>query len=274
MYYNRLHQEKDWEALLLGEHARDRQASTCAVLPPSVSIMKPTKEGENLESEGGCTAQELALIAQGVQRNMYDKTRCPSCDQTMQQEAAYRCRKCTLTHHVRCMGQHTAVGHRTWTYKNLCYICNMATTLRSEKQKDRDSSDTAACTSRNIQHRDWAAGQTGPEGHQHHSSTGQQQQKRQADTDLGGEPKRRFGAVAGRQPGDVREGTGEHPTDREDEDSTKDREGEREVSQAVEGADQRSSRTEVAASGRHVEQHLGQPGQQPDIIIDIMGVCL
>jgi integrase len=60
-YYARLHQEKDWEGLL-GGHAKDRQATACAVLPPSVPQAKPTEEGESWGSKGGSTAQGVACL--------------------------------------------------------------------------------------------------------------------------------------------------------------------------------------------------------------------
>ena len=72
--YNRLHQQTDWEAHLLGGHALARQAAACAVLPLSVPLANPTEEGESRGSKGESTAQEAALIAHGVLRHLYDST--------------------------------------------------------------------------------------------------------------------------------------------------------------------------------------------------------
>jgi len=124
-YYNRLHQEVDWEEILLGEHETDRQASTCAVLPPSFSITKPTEEGESLENKGGCTAQELALIAQGIQRDLFEQVTCPECKHQIHSEAAYRCEYCLGLYHVRCLVRNTEKSRDI--YRKNCKSCKNIT---------------------------------------------------------------------------------------------------------------------------------------------------
>ena len=103
MYYSRLHQQVDWQAHLMGGHASERQEAACAVLSPSAPQADPTKEGESGGDGGESTAQVAALRAHGVLRPLYDTTKCPSCNLTMQKEAAYRCRRCGSMSHVRCM---------------------------------------------------------------------------------------------------------------------------------------------------------------------------
>ena len=142
VYYNRLHQQIDWETHLLGGHAEGRHDSAaCAVLPPSAPQADPTKEGESWGDKGESTAQAAALAAQGVLRALYDSTHCPSCTLPMQKEAAYKCTKCRSIYHVRCMGHYASVGNRQLRYGTMCFLCTMASTLKPNPPHDMHAHD-------------------------------------------------------------------------------------------------------------------------------------
>ena len=140
IYYNRLHQQTDWEAHLLGGHALARQAAACAVLPLSVPLANPTEEGESRGSKGESTAQEAALIAHGVLRPLYDSTECPACGHMMQLEAAYKCSKCQKIYHVRCMGHSASVGSRHIQYGIMCFLCNFPVATTGNRQGKHSTS--------------------------------------------------------------------------------------------------------------------------------------
>ena len=53
-YYNRLHQTRDWEALMQGEHDGTRQSCDVSAPPTSSPEAEPTKEAEARETRGGC----------------------------------------------------------------------------------------------------------------------------------------------------------------------------------------------------------------------------
>jgi hypothetical protein len=126
-YYNRLHQTKDWERLLEGEHASVRHSADRAVLPSSASLSEPDEGRGNREDKRASTARAAELDALGVRRPLYDSALCKSCLLPMAGEAAYRCQKCRNLHHVRCMGHHASVGDRQLQYTDRCFLCALAT---------------------------------------------------------------------------------------------------------------------------------------------------
>ena len=137
VYYNRLHQTKDWERLLEGEHDVVRHSADRAVLPSSASLSEPDEGRGNREDKRASTARAAELDALGVRRPLYDSRRCTSCSLPMTGEAAYRCQKCRCMHHVRCMGHHASVGDRQLQYTNLCFLCAMANTVHIAQPSDR-----------------------------------------------------------------------------------------------------------------------------------------
>ena len=125
MYYNRLHQANDWEALLQGEHVSGRHPTACAVLPPSVSLNGPDEGRGSGETQGESTAQVVALTALGVIRPLYGVRSCPTCGLPTDSEASYVCQSCQSLYHVRCMGHFASVGDRQMKYKTSCFLCSL-----------------------------------------------------------------------------------------------------------------------------------------------------
>ena len=125
LYYNRLHQAHDWEALLQGEHVSGRQPTACAVLPPSCPPSGPDEGRGSGGNKEESTAQVVALTALGVLRPLYGSLPCPSCGLPTESEAAYRCCECQSVYHVRCMGHFSGVGARQYKYKTTCYLCSL-----------------------------------------------------------------------------------------------------------------------------------------------------
>ena len=58
MYDDRLHQVRDWEALLQGENDGKRHSLASAVLSPTASGAEPTEEGGSRDDERDSTALE------------------------------------------------------------------------------------------------------------------------------------------------------------------------------------------------------------------------
>ena len=129
-YYNRLHQQTDWEAHL-GENAAGRRALTCVVLGLTPSLPKTTKEVERREGEAHSTTQIDALRAQSVLRPLHAEVQCPSCGENKVSEAAYQCTTCKSTYHVRCMGPKLE-SSKNLVFKTTCYPCTMATQSPSQ----------------------------------------------------------------------------------------------------------------------------------------------
>jgi len=125
-YYNRLHQTKDWQKLLLGEHDACRHSAACAVLDPSASQANPTEEGGSWEAQGRAHAQAAALSARGVLRPLYDAAECPSCGYGVQSEAAYACTACGKRYHVRCLGTKASKPPaRQQAFLTTCFLCSV-----------------------------------------------------------------------------------------------------------------------------------------------------
>ena len=140
-YYNRLHQQQDWETLLvqkkhpsafyhfMGGPAGGRQTGLSAVLPLPPSLPETTEEVDRGEGKGASTAHKSVLNAHGVLRPLYDTMACPTCSDRMNHEAAYRCQKCRNIFHTRCMASHAAVGGRKTRTSTQCFLCAMAASL-------------------------------------------------------------------------------------------------------------------------------------------------
>ena len=125
-YYNRLHQTRDWQKLLHGEHDACRHSAACAVLDPSASQANPTEEGGSWEDQGRAHAQAAALSARGVLRPLYDAAVCPACGFGMQSEAAYACMSCDKRYHVRCLGTKAAQPPaRQQAFLTTCFLCSV-----------------------------------------------------------------------------------------------------------------------------------------------------
>ena len=133
-YYNRLHQTKNWEALLMGRDEAVRLSEALAVPLPSSPIAETTKEVESMGDQGEGTARDSDLVAHGVLRGLMETILCPACGQVQTNEATYRCAECRRIYHVRCMGHYAAVGSRTWTYKVTCFLCSMALESRTRAE--------------------------------------------------------------------------------------------------------------------------------------------
>ena len=107
-YYNRLHQDIDWQEALTkttGEDAGTEASLNSALHRLKVALTIPTKEGRSGATEGGvqCTNQGFGRpwSLQGVvQRGRLPP---PVCGGMVQHEAAYICPGCMKTFHVRCL---------------------------------------------------------------------------------------------------------------------------------------------------------------------------
>ena len=139
-YYSRLHQHKNWQELLQGEHAGGRQSAACAMLPPTDPSTDPTKEGESGGFEEESIAHAAELRAHGVLRPLYETIMCPTCGRKMQQEATYKCQTCGHLFHVRCMGAADATSiSRQQKYSAHCFLCQMAGQMARDKGRATNS---------------------------------------------------------------------------------------------------------------------------------------
>ena len=125
MYYNRLHQTKDWEQILQGQNAdpqgendKCRQSAQCLVLA-TTSAPPETDEGRWRGADEETSTRQCAdLRALGILRPLYDHQKCSTCRQPMTHEAKYACSRCRRQNHVRCMTQ----AHGS-TYHTMCTMC-------------------------------------------------------------------------------------------------------------------------------------------------------
>ena len=110
-HYDRLHQQQNWQQMLtgapaLGETAQERHSADCVVAVSSTSSLAiPTEEGRSGEDEKHGTTQATELTARGVLRYLHAGLSCPACECPVKWEAAYRCTRCQVLHHVPCLSQ-------------------------------------------------------------------------------------------------------------------------------------------------------------------------
>lgn len=137
-YYNRLHQDIDWQEALTkatGEDAGTEASLNSALHRLKVALTIPTKEGRSGATEGGCNALIRDLAARGVCRELYNVEDCPACGGMVQHEAAYICPGCKKTLHVRCLAPVDHPQQQQPKFHKKCLLCVIKDT---RVQKDDD----------------------------------------------------------------------------------------------------------------------------------------
>ena len=118
MYYNRIHQQQDWEAALQGKTDAIKHCFNCVV----PALTSPQTEADEGRRRGGeerqGTTQMKQLAAHGVLRELFLQVTCPSCGQPIRREAAYICRQCRTLRHIRCHPISSAGAPSL-----LCFLC-------------------------------------------------------------------------------------------------------------------------------------------------------
>ena len=133
-YYNRLHQTKDWERLLEGEHAGVRHSADRAVLPSSASLSEPDEGRGNREDKRASTARAAELDALGVRRPVSDSRKCTSSSLPM-------------TGDRRTGAAATCTTSGAWATTPLsapCFLCNMVAEPLTLPSDRRNSTSSAA----------------------------------------------------------------------------------------------------------------------------------
>jgi hypothetical protein len=105
IYYNRLHQEVDWEEKLgLEENAGGRQSEVRLELATKKASEKASFcEADSLAFKGHSASLISPLTVQGLIRDLFCGLTCPACARPLRHEAAHCCRGCQSMYHVRCL---------------------------------------------------------------------------------------------------------------------------------------------------------------------------
>ena len=117
IYYNRIHQQHDWEAALQGKTDAIKHCFNC-VVPALTSPQTEADEGRRRVEERQGKPQMKQLAAHGVLRELFLQVTCPSCGQPIRRASAYICRQCRTLRHIRCHPISSAGAPSL-----LCFLC-------------------------------------------------------------------------------------------------------------------------------------------------------
>ena len=148
-HYDQLHQQQNWQHMLTGapasgETAQERHSADCVVAVSSTSSQAiPTEEGRSREDEKHGTTQAAELTARGVLRYLHAGQACPACDCPVKWEAAYRCTRCQVLHHVRCLSQAISLTPAASipaepTRATTCFPCSLTMYEQEEENLSAD----------------------------------------------------------------------------------------------------------------------------------------
>ena len=125
-YYARLHQIKDWTALIQGKIETTGTQQPLPCLQTKSPKTLSTKEEKSLGDEFASKAKIVELTALGVLRPLEDTTPCPTCACPMQNEAAYTCQTCNKLYHLRCMATSDCTQPpKDQQYPQHCFLCQL-----------------------------------------------------------------------------------------------------------------------------------------------------